>query len=51
VSNGEINRELTAMKRIFSVAISAGNLSQKPYIPLLKEQNVRVGFFATPISR
>ena len=45
VSNGEINRELTALKRIVSLAIQAGKLSQKPYIPLLKEQNVRVGFF------
>jgi integrase len=45
VSNGEINRELTALKRMFNLAIQAGQLLQKPHIPLLKEDNVRVGFF------
>ena len=45
VSAGEINRELTVLKRMFSLAIEAGKLIQKPHIPLLKEHNVRVGFF------
>jgi integrase len=45
VSNGEINRELTTLKRLFNLAIQAGKLLQKPHIPLLKEDNVRVGFF------
>src|SRR6266545_3415927 len=45
VSNGEINRELTALKRMFNLAIQAGKLLQKPHIPMLKEDNVRVGFF------
>lgn len=45
VSNGEINRELTALKRMFNLAIQAGKLLQKPHIPLLKEDNVRIGFF------
>lgn len=45
VSNGEINRELTALKRMFNLAMQAGRLLQKPYIPLLKENNVRTGFF------
>lgn len=45
VSNGEINRELTALKRMFNLAIQAGKLIQKPHIPSLKEHNVRVGFF------
>jgi hypothetical protein len=45
VSNGEINRELTALKRMFTLAIQARKLLQKPHIPLLKERNVRVGFF------
>ena len=44
-SNGEINRELTALKRMFSLAIQAGKLLVKPYIPMLKEHNVRTGFF------
>ena len=45
VSNAEINRELTALKRMFNLAIQAGKLIQKPHIPFLKEDNVRVGFF------
>ena len=45
VSNAEINRELTALKRMFNLAIQAGKLIQKPPIPFLKEHNVRVGFF------
>lgn len=45
VSNAEINRELTALKRMFNLAIQAGKLTQKPHIPFLKEHNVRVGFF------
>jgi integrase len=44
VSNAEINRELTALKRMFNLAM-AGKLIQKPHIPFLKEHNVRVGFF------
>jgi hypothetical protein len=35
VSNAEINRELTILKRAFSLAIRAGKLMTKPYIPLL----------------
>jgi hypothetical protein len=50
VSNAEINRELTALKRMFNLAIQAGKLLQKPHIPLLKEDNVRVGFFGRPAS-
>jgi integrase len=45
VSNGEINRELTALKRMFNLAIQVGKLLQKPHIPFLREDNVRVGFF------
>jgi len=45
VSASEINRELIALKRMFNLAIQAGKLLQKPHIPLLKENNVRVGFF------
>lgn len=44
-SNGEINRELAAIKRAFSLAAQAGGIIQKPYIPMLKENNVRTGFF------
>jgi hypothetical protein len=45
VSSGEINRELTILKRIFSLAIQAGKLLHKPHIPLLEERNTRTGFF------
>lgn len=44
-SNGEINRELTALKRMFSLALQGGKLLHKPHIPMLKENNVRTGFF------
>jgi integrase len=44
VSTGEINRELTTLKRVFSLALQAGKLLHKPYIPMLREHNVRTGF-------
>lgn len=45
VSAGEINRELTILKRMFSLAMQAGKLRYKPQIPMLRENNVRIGFF------
>jgi integrase len=45
VSAGEINRELTVLKRMFSLAIEAGKLHHKPHFAMLREDNVRVGFF------
>jgi hypothetical protein len=45
VSNAEINRELQALKRIFSVAIKSGRLATKPRIPQLRESAPRSGFF------
>jgi integrase len=45
VSNGEINRELTALKRMFTLAMQAGKILYRPHIPLLNEDNVRTGFF------
>lgn len=44
-SNAEINRELALLKRMFSLALQAGKLLHRPYIPMLKENNVRTGFF------
>jgi hypothetical protein len=32
VSNGEINRELTALKRIFTLAVKGNRLTRAPYI-------------------
>jgi integrase len=45
VSNGEINRELTTLKRILNLARQNGKLTHVPHIPMLKERNVRTGFF------
>jgi integrase len=44
-SNAEINRELAALKRAFSLAVRSGLLMTKPYIPTLSEDSVRTGFF------
>ncbi len=43
--NATINRELAALKRMFSLAIAAEKLLRKPRIPTLQEDNVRKGFF------
>ena len=44
-SNAAINRELIILKRMCSLAMQAGTLMVRPYIPLLKEANIRTGFF------
>jgi integrase len=44
-SNAEINRELTTLKRVFALAIQGGKLLHRPHIPLLREDNIRTGFF------
>jgi integrase len=45
VSNAEINRELTILKRMFSLAVQAEKILRRPHIPLLEERNTRTGFF------
>jgi len=45
VSNTEINRELQILKRVFSLAIKGGRIAMRPHIPVLREDNVRAGFF------
>jgi hypothetical protein len=30
---------------IFTLAMQAGQVLQRPYIPMLKEDNIRTGFF------
>lgn len=45
VAPGEINRELALLRRIFNLAVENEKLMHAPYIPLLKEHNVRSGFF------
>ena len=44
-ANATINRELAALKRAFSLAIEAGKMTYQPSIPMLREDNVRTGFF------
>ncbi len=44
-ANATINRELAALKRMYTLAIQAGKLLQRPHIPMLAERNVRKGFF------
>jgi integrase len=44
-SNATINRDLITLKRMLALAVQDGRLPTKPYIPLLKEHNVRQGFF------
>jgi integrase len=46
-SNASINRELAALKRMFNLAaeMTPPKVARAPYIPMLKESNVRKGFF------
>jgi integrase len=43
-ANASINRELAALKRMFSLAVQDGRLATTPYIPTLDEDNARQGF-------
>ena len=45
VSNAEINRELALLKRMFSLAVQAGQLFHRPHVPMLRESAARSGFF------
>jgi integrase len=46
ISNATINRDLSAIKRMFNLAAKCTppKVSQVPYVPMLKENNVRKGF-------
>jgi len=44
-SNGQINRELSILRRAFNLALENGKLLYAPYIAELEEHNVRKGFF------
>jgi len=43
-ANATINRELALLKRMYSLASRTGMITSRPYIPRLKELNVRKGF-------
>ena len=45
MSNGEVNRELQHLKRIFNLAIESGRLAMKPHIRMLREAPPRSSFF------
>jgi integrase len=44
-ANATINLELSALKRMFTLACQAGRLLAAPHIPMLRTDNVRRGFF------
>jgi integrase len=44
-ANSTIMRDIACLKRMFSLAVQAGRLPSKPYIPTVDVQNVREGFF------
>ena len=55
VSNATINRELAALKRALTLAVQGRKILSRPYIPMLRENNARQGFFErdqlTAVSR
>ena len=44
-ANGTINRELTALRRMFNLALQAEKIRHAPHVPHLRENNTRQGFF------
>ena len=45
-SNSQINRELTTIKRMFSLAVQSVRMSHRPFIAMLAEAPARAGFLA-----
>jgi hypothetical protein len=44
-ANATINRELSALKRMYNLGMQAERIQRRPHIPMLEEHNVRQGFF------
>ena len=44
-ANGTINRELSALRRMFRLGEQAQKIGYRPHIAMLREENVRTGFF------
>jgi integrase len=44
-AHATINRELAALKRMFSLAVRGERIPRAPYVAMLQEANVRTGFF------
>jgi len=44
-AGGTVNRELSVLKRGFSIAVHAGRVAQRPYFDMLEESRPRQGFF------
>ena len=51
VKPATVQNELSALKRMFNLAVRAERLPDKPYIPSLKFHNTREGFFEAPEFR
>jgi len=43
-ANASINRELSALKRMFKLAVESDRLRFAPHVPMLEENNARQGF-------
>jgi integrase len=44
-ANATVNRELSALRRMFRLGERAGKVAGRPYVALLREDNIRTGFF------
>jgi integrase len=47
-AHATVNRELAALKRMFTLAVRGERIPRAPYIAMLQEDNVRQGFFERP---
>ncbi len=43
-ANATVNRDLSALKRMYNLGMQAEKITRRPYIPHLEERNVRKGF-------